>query len=292
MDTSTLSRRATAVPTNRAWSANGAYVLSAVAAALTVFAGLAGLLVDGMYGGDVPVVAALARGSDFTAVVVGVPLLGLALVGSVRRSARAHLAWLGMLAYLVYDYAYYVYGGTFTDLFVVHVAILMASVSALVLALIDLDVAAIVARFGRRTPARWISGLLMLLGSSIIVMWTYNSVAFAITGDDPTDVLPLPMDRVHLGYAIDLTLFGPVAVLAAVLLWRRTPWGYVLGAVVSQFAGVYQLNYLAGRYLASDAVAGVSRYDWLGVVMAAALLGAAATLLARMSASQSGDPEG
>jgi hypothetical protein len=43
---------------------------------------------------------------------------------------------------------------------------------------------------------------------------------------------------------------------------------------------VYQLNYLAGRYLAADAAAGVARYDWLGVVMAAALLGAAATLLA------------
>jgi hypothetical protein len=260
-----------------------AFVLSGVAAVLTLGAGLTGLLVDGVYGTD-PVVAALARGSDLAAVVVGVPLLLLALAGTVRGSASAHLMWLGMLAYLVYDYAYYVYGGTFNDLFVVHVAILLASGSALGLALIDLDAAAIGARFGPRTPARWISGLLMLLSGSIVVMWVVNALAFAITGDQPTDVLSLPVDRIHLGYAIDLTLFGPVAVLAAVLLWRRTDWGYVLGAVVSLFAGVYQLNYLAARYLMADTVAGVARFDWVGVAMAGGLLSAAAVLLARCSA--------
>jgi hypothetical protein len=255
-----------------------AYVLSAVAAALTIGAGLTGLLVDGAYG-DVPAVTALARGSDAVAVVVGVPLLGLALVAAARGSVRAHLVWLGMLAYLVYDYAYFVYGATFNDLFVVHVAIFVASAFALGLALMDLDVTGVGARFGRRGPARWISGLLMLLGGSIIAMWVYRSVAFAVAGDEPTDVLPVPLDRVHLGYAIDLTLFGPIAVLAAVLLWRRTDWGYVLGAVVCLFAGVYQFNYLTARYLASGVVEGVSRYDWLGVVMAVALLGAAARLL-------------
>jgi hypothetical protein len=251
-----------------------AYVLSAVAAVLTAGAGLAGLLIDGVYG-DVPAVAAVARGSDVAAIVIAVPLLALALTGAVRGSLRAHLAWLGMLAYLIYDYAYYVYGSTFNDLFVVHVAILLASAFALGLALIDLDTATI----GPAPFGRWVSGLLMLLGGSLILMWAYNSVAFAITGSQPTDVLPVPPDRVHLGYAIDLTLFGPVAVLAAVLLWRRTAWGHVLGVMVSVFAGLYQLNYLAARYLVADAVAGVARSDWLGVVIAAALLGAAAVLL-------------
>jgi hypothetical protein len=246
-------------------------VLSAVAAALTATAGLAGLLVDGVYG-DVAVVTAVARGSDLAAVAVGVPLLVFALAGTIRGSTRAQLAWLGMLAYLVYDYAYYVYGSTFNDLFLLHVAILVTSAFALGLALIDLDISTV----GQRTPVRWVSGLLMLLGGSIILMWAYNSVAFAITGRPPTDALPVPPDRVHLGYAIDLTLFGPIAVLAAVLLWRRTAWGHVLGVVVSLFAGVYQLNYLAARYLVAD---GGSRFDWLGVVMAAGLLAAAAVLL-------------
>lgn len=101
----------------------------------------------------------------------------------------------------------------------------------------------------------------------------------SLTTEQPTDVLPVPPDRVHLGYAIDLTLFGPIAVLAAALLWRRTAWGHVLGVMVSLFAGVYQLNYLAARYLAADTDASIARFDWVGIVMTAGLLSAAAALL-------------
>jgi hypothetical protein len=54
-------------------------------------------------------------------VLVGVPALTLAVIGSMRGSLRAHLVWIGMLAYSIYDIAYYVFGARFNDLFLLHV---------------------------------------------------------------------------------------------------------------------------------------------------------------------------
>jgi hypothetical protein len=42
-------------------------------------------------------------------------------------------------------------------------------------------------------------------------------------------------------FALDLTLVVPVTTLAAVWLWQRRPWGYVLGAMLNVKGAVYML---------------------------------------------------
>jgi hypothetical protein len=54
----------------------------------------------------------------------------------------------------IYDHPYYVYSGAFTDVYVVHVAILTASVFALALALIDLDLDLAASSGKQADPAR------------------------------------------------------------------------------------------------------------------------------------------
>ena len=79
----------------------------------------AGLLLDGAYQDPEPV-AAVFRGYDLVALVVAVPLLAATLLPTARHSARAQLVWVGMLAYAAYDYAFYVFGAAFNDLFLAH----------------------------------------------------------------------------------------------------------------------------------------------------------------------------
>ena len=54
----------------------------------------------------------------------------------------------------------------------------------------------------------------------------------------------LPPSAVHLGYALDLALLVPAYTLAAVLLWKRAAWGYVLAGSLLPFTAAYQLNYV------------------------------------------------
>jgi len=67
----------------------------------------------------------------------------------------------------------------------------------------------------------------------------------AATGDVPDGSrLVETTTVVHLGMALDLTLLVPLYGAAAILLWRRAAWGYVLGAI-ALFAGVlHQVSYV------------------------------------------------
>src|SRR3712207_9277727 len=80
---------------------------------------------------------------------------------------------------------------------------------------------------------------------------------------------------------MDLTTLVPAYAAAAVLLWRRHPWGHVLGAVLLTSSAVVQANYLiALRAQAAAGIPGATAFDPQEPPIAAAIVGAAAALLA------------
>lgn len=83
--------------------------------AVLVGATLYGLLVTDAYrvANDV---AAQGRGQDLLTLLV-VPVLIWAAAVARRGSFRAHLLWLGLLAYVAYAYASYAFGVPFNDAF-------------------------------------------------------------------------------------------------------------------------------------------------------------------------------
>lgn len=222
-----------------------ARMLSAGIAALMAGAGLAGLAVPTLYRDPVSVVA-MFRGLDAVAVFIAVPALLTALGWAGRGSARAQVAWVGMLVYTLYTYALYVFGLGFHAVFLVHVALLSLAVFALVLALTGLDVEEMGRRLGRGAPARAASVLLGLLGVSLGGMWVFYALRFALTGAPPQESLLVQTPAgIHLSYALDLTLLVPGYLLAAALLWRGAAWGYVLGGALLCSGVLQQVGYMA-----------------------------------------------
>jgi hypothetical protein len=196
--------------------------------------------------------------------VVAVPALGTALLAVWRGSVRAQLVWVGMLAAFVYTYAYYLFGAAFNDAFLLHVAVFSSSLFALVFAVSTLDVADIGRRFGPRTPARWIGGLLAVLAVDLGTMWVFYSLRFAVTGDIPAGSALVETDTiVHLGYALDLALLVPAYALAAVLLWRRAAWGFVLSIHPKHSASSTASSRLS-RCFPGSSRAGLRDKNWTG----------------------------
>jgi hypothetical protein len=75
----------------------------------------------------------------------------------------------------------------------------------------------------------------------------------------------------------------PAWAAAAVLLWRRRPWGAVLGAVLLTSSAVVQANYLiALRAQAAAGIPGATAFDPQEPPIAAAIVGAAVVLLRGM----------
>jgi hypothetical protein len=160
------------------------YGLTWLAAALAMAAALAGLLVEGVYTGDVST-AGMFRGYDLVTAVVVVPGLALALRLARRGSTRARLAVSSLCAYLVYTYAYYLFGTGFNALFLMHVAVFAASLWAFVVGLIGIDAGSVAQRLGSRRPVRAIAGILGTLAVGLGGMWIYFAASNAATGTVP-----------------------------------------------------------------------------------------------------------
>ena len=257
-----------------------AYLLSSAVGVLAVLASLAGLLIDGVYG-EPGSTAEMLRGYDLVTLVFVVPALVLSQLRTRRGSDRAQLIWVGMLAYLVYTYAYYLFGTPFNNLFLLHAAVFSSSVFALVLTVCALDVPGIAARFSPRTPRRTVSAVLALLAAALGGIWIYASVGFITTGELPVGSALVESDVVvQLGLALDLTLLVPAYALAAVLLWRRVATGYVLATVLLIAGTLHQVSYMVALLFQSTAgVPGAVAFDPFEPVIAVLYLTAAVGML-------------
>lgn len=252
-------------------------ILSLAVIVLLAASSLAGLFMEELYR-DGDAVVAMLRGYDLAAVAVAVPLLALAMASPFRGSIPMRLVGAGTLAFVVYDYAYYVFGTSFNDLFLLHVTTFSTALFAFVLTLSSLDLTGMTGRSRSRAPARTAAVILGVLAASLAGLWISGALGFALNGTVPDDgnALVYPIEITHLGYAMDLALLVPAYGLAAVLLWRRAPWGYALGAVALVAGAFTQVTYMVALVFQSRAgIAGSSAFDpFAPVILAAYVIGA------------------
>lgn len=208
-------------------------VVIAILAALVSFAGLfwANLYRDPAFFRNA------FRGNDLVTLAIAVPLLLWSLRAARRGAARAMLVWMAMLVYMLYNYAYYVFGAVFNPLFLIYVALFSLPLFALIFSLPRLDVAALTRHFGPATPARPIAGFIIFLAivlGGVELGQVFSALLSGRAPQSPT-----------LIYALDLSWVMPFMVLGAVWLWQRRPWGYVLGAILMIKSTAYGLALLA-----------------------------------------------
>jgi hypothetical protein len=236
--------------------------LTWVLTGLVAGASLAGLLLNGVYSGPEST-AEMLRAYDVVAVLVVVPALAVAARRAARGSVLAPLVIASLVAYVVYTYAYYLFGTGFNDLFLLHAAIFSTGLVALGLLLASLDVEALAGRFGVKTKVRIVASSLGVLAVALGGMWVYVALANAVTGDPPTGSKLVETSAVvHLGMALDLMLLVPLYGAAALLLRRRAPWGFALAGVALLAGVLHQVSYIVAMpfQVAAD-VPGAVAYD-------------------------------
>jgi hypothetical protein len=219
--------------------------MSWAVAALGGVAAASGLLLTDVYP-EAAGTEAMLRGYDLLTLVVVVPGLAVALLAQRRGPhVPAELFEVSLLAYLVYTYAYHLLGIGFTDLMLLHAAVLASGLITLVLTLARIDTAAVATAFGPRTRPRLAGGILGVLAVALAAMWVGWSLHNAVTGEIPPGSALVESETiVHLGIVLDLTLLVPLYACAAVLLWRRVAWGLVLGVLAAVAGLLHQVSYL------------------------------------------------
>ena len=245
-----------------------AYILTAIIAVLTLIASGGGLLIDDLYR-DNALITAGWFGNDLVTLIVALPLLIISLALSMRGSRRARLIWLGMIAYTLYNFSYYLFGTAFNNFFLIYVVLFDLSLFALIYGLIGLDITAIGPRFRASTPARGIAGFMIFVALGLTFVYTSQSLSFIFTGELP-EIITLTDNATNIVFALDLTMVVPWFIVGAIWLWQRRPWGYILATIVNVKGAAYMLALTAVTISAvqsgaSDDLAQAGLWSALGI---------------------------
>jgi hypothetical protein len=207
-----------------------AYGLSGALAALLLVASAAGLFAPGLYR-DTPGWVAQARGVNLVDLLVALPALLAAMVWAARGSLRARVIWMGMLAYVLYNYAIFAFAVALNPLFLVYTGALSLAAFALLALLTALDVDALRARFAATTPVRAVSGFLLAVAALFFLAWMKDLIPATFGGPIPGAIVEagIPTNPV---YALDLAFLLPLCALAALWLLRGRAWGYALAGLL------------------------------------------------------------
>jgi len=209
-------------------------LVSIVVGVLMALQAALGLLFPGSYR-DVEWITLTWFGNDLVTLALAVPLLlGSALAAS-RGSMRGRLVWIGVLGYGVYNYAFYVLGASLNPFFAIYAASFVASAAGLIIGLSGTDTVRVAQSFLPQTPVRLIGGYYVFVAVGLSMVWLGMWAAYVFAGR-PT---PVPEESFRLVAALDLTLMVPALALGGVLLWRRSPWGFVIAAAAGVQASMY-----------------------------------------------------
>ncbi len=238
----------------------------------------------GLYYYDTVSSSAQERGNDIVTLLVGLPLLVIASWLAFRGSLRGQLLLTGTFGYFLYTYMSSAMLIAYNALFLVYVAVFALSLYAFVLSMMSFDLTTLSQHFSDHLPRRWIAGMLFVIAAFLSLAWLGRIAQPLMRNLIPA----LENTTTMVIQAMDLGLIVPLAIIAAVLLLRRSAWGYLLASVFVMKA--ITLGLAVSAMAINMAVVGVP--DSLGImvpflVITVVNIGVAVLLLRNVSGQQS-----
>ncbi len=181
----------------------------------------------GLYYYDTVSSAAQQQGNDFVTLFVALPLLAISSTLALRGSLRGHLLLTGTLGFFLYTYLSMSMLTAFNALFLVYVAIFGLSLYAFILCMLAFDLASLPAHFSDKLPRGRIATLLFVIAAFLSLAWLGRILPPLLQNTPPI----LDNGITMVIQAMDLSLVVPLALLAGILLLRRSAWGYLLTSV-------------------------------------------------------------
>jgi hypothetical protein len=201
--------------------------LSSLAGLLAIAASLVGLSDERIYAALTPAFYPQAIAQDIANLVLASPALLFLAALARRGSRRAHLLWLGVLTFTIYNYVIYAFAVPFGPLFLPWVAVLGLSLYALIGGLATVNHRAVAAAYTSRRAVVVTAWILLVTALLFAILWLSEDLPALLAGTRPQSLvdLDLPTNPVHI---LDLGFFLPAVVITGVLLLRRQPLAHTL----------------------------------------------------------------
>lgn len=192
------------------------------------------------------------RGNDTVTLLAAVPVFALGLFFSRKGSTAGELIRLGMLDYVLYNYAFYLTAAAFSVFFLPYVVLIVLAALGLLAGLLGLDAGRVKDHLGAKLPSRWIAGYQLFVAAGLSAVYLIQYGGFVLRGELPS-IVAKSGHVTNIVPALDLTLLVPWLALGGIWLWGRKPWGYVLSGIMVVKGLVYTLVLAGAGYSAVQA---------------------------------------
>ncbi len=194
---------------------------------LIAAASLGGLFISGMYSRETAFAAAQALAQDVIDLIIVVPTLLISSVLIRKGSKYSYFIWLGAMMYVAYTFVIYCFGVHFNDLFLVYCFTLGLSFYSITTILASTDSHAVMSWFDEKKSNNVVIAYLWIIALLFSAQWLKEIIPAMINNDVPQSVKDAGAftSAVHV---LDLSIFLPGFFVAAVLLRKRHPIGYLI----------------------------------------------------------------
>lgn len=206
-----------------------------------------GLTVDGLYN-DNTLVTGGWRGNDVVTLLIVVPCLAFAALRS-RGSPRALLVCLGLLAYALYGYAFYLFGAAFNAAFLLYVSVMALATLGLIAGLTSPELHAIVDGLEVQQAHRRVGVVVAAIAWLLGLFWFAVSAGYLFSGQVPPMVTANGHPTNIIG-ALDLWIVVTFGLWGGKWLMDGRPWGYIISAIWTVKSAFYMAALSAAAYTA------------------------------------------
>ncbi|HEY5628845.1 MAG TPA: hypothetical protein VIR16_04980, partial [Candidatus Limnocylindrales bacterium] len=206
------------------------FALSALTLVATAVATITALALPELLHGPAVMVGSM-RGTALVVLVLAVPTVTLAMAAARRGSLLGVVGWIGAIGFIAYQGWMFLFAIPFNGLFLVYVAMFAFSFWAFVALLIGVRADRYAASFAAGLPARLLAGWMVASCLAFYALWLKNVVPASFDSVAPAFLAGTGMVT-PTNYVLDMALFLPFTIAVARALWKRTPWGLLVGGAM------------------------------------------------------------
>lgn len=218
------------------------FIFSIVLVVLTLLSTVLGLSLKDVYN-DSPAFVTIWKSNDLITLIVALPLLiGSMIYYYKKASLKALLVWYSMIWYLAYNYAYYVYGAAFNDLYLLHLFIYTIALGVIVFGLVNFPIEQLKEAIKPSFKKKIVIGEMIFVSLGLTAIYVMQSLLYVFNDTLPA-IITMSGHVTSVVFTIDMSMVVLVFVVGIVLLIKNNPWGMIL-AFIANLKGVIYMSVL------------------------------------------------
>lgn len=171
------------------------------------------------------------RGTALVVLVAALPIVVVSMAFAHRGRLLGFVGWIGGIAFIAYQGWMFLFAVPFNGLFLVYVVMLGSGFWALVVLLMRVPARDFASSFSPALRARLLAGWMVASCVAFYALWLKNVVPSLFDSAAPSFLVGTGMVT-PTNYVLDMALFLPFTIAVAAQLWRRTPWGLLVGGAL------------------------------------------------------------